>query len=649
MNRDEFITRSKNIHNDRYDYTKVNYINNLTKVRITCPIHGEFWQTPKLHMKGSGCPKCSSIKRGNNLRDTKEEFVKKSINIHGNKYDYSKVEYINSRTPVCIICPIHGEFYQSPTRHLNSTGCNKCAIENKNITLRSSKEEFVKKCKEKYGNRYNYDKLEYINSRTPICVTCAIHGDFNTTPHKLLHSGGCPKCMIEKNKNKKVNTTKEEEKICKLKEKEKRFIDISNLLHNNRYDYSKVEYKKRHGKVCIICPVHGEFWQTPNNHLKGSGCPKCAKDEMANKYAYSTSQFIERARSIHGNKYDYSKVKYVNNRTKVCIICPEHGEFYQTPSMHCNDKQGCPLCGTLSSKDENEIAKILSNTYNINIQQREHSLIKPLELDIYLPDYKIAIEYNGLRWHSDKFGKSKKYHYNKMIRCNENGIKLMTIFSDEYINNKDIVIDKILRILDIDTHKDKIYNNECDIKEISKSDAEHFLNVNNIQGFIPSTIYLGCLYKDNIIAVMSFKTKRNNKDKWKLSRFATDISKYCIGVEEKIFEYFIIHYKPSEIESLADRRWTLDVNDNFYTKLGFKLNNILPPDYQYYYKKEFKEKRINKFKFRKEVLHKNILSSMTEKELCDKIEAYKIWDCGSYRYVWNNNNNKKVYNDNENN
>ena len=118
------------------------------------------------------------------------------------------------------------------------------------------------------------------------------------------------------------------------------FIKKAKQIHGDKYDYSKVEYINNHTKVCIICPEHGEFWQTPNSHLNGNGCSSCKGLKKL-----TTKEFIERAKQVHGNKYDYSKTIYVNKRTKVCIICPEHGEFWQTPHNHVYQKQGCPECG----------------------------------------------------------------------------------------------------------------------------------------------------------------------------------------------------------------------------------------------------------------------------------------------------------------
>ena len=129
------------------------------------------------------------------------------------------------------------------------------------------------------------------------------------------------------------------------------FIKRANIIHHNKYDYSKTEYKKSIDKVCIICPEHGEFWQTPNSHLSGYGCRKCGTEITKQKESYTLEAFLEKANQVHNNKYDYSKVDYKGCFQPICIICPEHGEFWQTPAGHLN-KRGCPKCGVESSSKQ---------------------------------------------------------------------------------------------------------------------------------------------------------------------------------------------------------------------------------------------------------------------------------------------------------
>ena len=180
---DDFINRSILVHGNKYDYSKVEYINNSTKVCIICPTHGEFWQTPHHHMRGHGCAKC-----GNSKRKTVEEFINDAISVHGNKYDYSKVNYINNKTKVCIICPVHGEFWQTPHEHL-SCGCDKCSG-----TYKLSKEEFVERSICIHDNKYDYSKVNMINCETKVCIICPTHGEFWQSPSMHMSGQGCPFC-----------------------------------------------------------------------------------------------------------------------------------------------------------------------------------------------------------------------------------------------------------------------------------------------------------------------------------------------------------------------------------------------------------------------------------------------------------------------
>lgn len=172
-------------------------------------------------------------------------------------------------------------------------------------------EKFVARAKQKHGDKYDYSKVKYVNNRTKVCIICPEHGEFWQTPNIHLRGADCPKCV-----GKGTISTEE-------------FIARSYEVHGDKYDYSKVEYKTANAKVCIICPEHGEFWQTPRSHLRGAGCPSCSGNKKM-----TAEEFIVKAREVHGNKYDYSKVEYINNNKKVCIICPEHGEYIALVRLH---------------------------------------------------------------------------------------------------------------------------------------------------------------------------------------------------------------------------------------------------------------------------------------------------------------------------
>lgn len=187
----EFIEKAKNVHGDKYDYSKVEYKNAITKVCIICPKHGEFWQTPAEHLSGYGCKYC-----GGTNKLTIEQFIDKARKIHGDKYDYSKVEYINNKTKVCIICPKHGEFWQAPNYHLSGQGCKKCSDELNGLKKRKTKEQFIEEAQKIHGKRYDYSKVEYLGNNKKVCIICPEHGEFWQTPYLHLKGNGCSKCSV---------------------------------------------------------------------------------------------------------------------------------------------------------------------------------------------------------------------------------------------------------------------------------------------------------------------------------------------------------------------------------------------------------------------------------------------------------------------
>lgn len=359
---------------------------------------------------------------------TVEEFIKRAKIVHGDKYDYSKVEYINSNTKVCIICHKHGEFWQTPYKHLIGHGCPKCNGRHMKV------EEFIKRAKEVHGNKYDYSKTSFENVKNivhdKVKIICPIHGEFEQRPSSHLKGNGCKKCG-------KIKAAKKQSETIRLGVKE--FIKRAKEVHGDKYDYSKVSFKNTSEKICIICPEHGEFWQRADSHLyKKNGCPKCHPNHKR-----TTEEFINKAKEIHGNKYDYSKVEYVNNITPVCIICHKHGEFWQRPNSHLSRKQGCPSCSESKLETEYENLLIINNVkYE---KQKTFNDIKSKELlrfDFYNETENVLIECQGIqhiRNSENAFGKDyfiplilrDKIKYDK---AKEKDIKLIYIVEKRYYN-----------------------------------------------------------------------------------------------------------------------------------------------------------------------------------------------------------------------
>jgi len=245
---EEFIKDAKETHGDRYDYSKSVYISARIPTIIVCKNHGIFFQLPHEHTRGRGCLLCSKDSKIKSL----DKFIRDAKKVHGDRYDYSKVNYIKALIKVIIICPIHGEFDQTPAGHLCGKGRRHCYG-----NARKTTEQFIEDARKAHGNLYDYSKTTYIDSKEPVTIICSVHGEFKQNPADHIYGKGCKWCAGN------VLKTKDD------------FIKDAIMIHGNSYDYSKTCYINSSKDVEIICPIHGSFFQSPNCHLRGNGCKKC--------------------------------------------------------------------------------------------------------------------------------------------------------------------------------------------------------------------------------------------------------------------------------------------------------------------------------------------------------------------------------------
>lgn len=297
--------------------------------------------------------------------NNKESFIKKAIEIHGNKFDYSKVDYTNSHTKVCIICPIHGEFWQRPDKHLGKYGCRLCANKGVGLDLTTSIKDVKNKLWLLYGEEYDYDFENYENLNSEIKIK-SIYGERCVKVSNLLTGNFDFHKHTGNHGNKKYST--------------KEFVEKAIKVHGDLYDYSQVRYVRSNEKVAIICPKHGVFHQTPSAHLRGCKCLKCAREENGESLSLTTEEFIEKSNDIHKNLYDYSLVDYKNRDDKVKIICKKHGIFEQAPRSHLAG-YGCPKC---MLKSQTRIYNRLSSLYDSLMFEYSTEWIFPQRFDMYL-------------------------------------------------------------------------------------------------------------------------------------------------------------------------------------------------------------------------------------------------------------------------
>ena len=611
---EDFLTRAHKVHGDKYTYTEDGYEHRKIngKIIYECPLHGKVEQRLSSHLQGSGCNLCGNLKISKKAEKKFEDFVERAKKVHGDRYIYDKDSYINSTHKVSIYCQVHKIWFQQyPCNHFKGCGCPKCGG-----NYRLNTEEFVETLKRRYPyTKISFDKVQYINNQTKVTLVCPEHGEFKLTPITLETNLECPECQKERLHTHFSKTTEQ-------------FIKDAIKVHGNKYNYDKVEYTTCKDNVIITCPLHGDFEQTPSSHLSGSDCPKCSMIKAWSKRErITTEQFINDCIKIHGNKYNYDKTKYVAAKEYVTITCPKHGDFKQLPYAHAKG-QGCPICKSelTDSIGENQLREYIKTIYDDDIKFNTRSVIKPLEIDIFLPKTNVAFEYDGLYWHSELKAKTS-YHIDKTNMCKAKNINLYHIFDDEWELKKDIVKSRIASILGI--YKKKIYARKCIIREIETATLKSFLNKNHLQGNVNSKYRYGLFYNDELVAVMSFGPLRKNlghksKDgEYEMLRYCSKLHTMIVGGASKLLKYFIKKVNPKRIISYADRRWS---EGDMYKKIGFKHIRNSKPNYYYI----VKNKRENRFKYRKsELVKQGFDKNRTEHEIMLERKIYRIYDCGT--------------------
>lgn len=477
-----------------------------------------------------------------------------------------------------------------------------------------SKAEWVASCIKVHGDRYDYSLLDEPKSNKKSVISCILHGSFTQTMDNHVNGRGCPKCgRLSRIKSNTISLIQYQER-CHLK-------------HDNKYEYpSWNKSTKNDTMVPIICPIHGSFMQKLDSHLCGSGCPSCGNEASA----------VARTRQVRPSSpnqlwlMDVELMRRLYETTSVENMATKFECDNQTIYNHLHIHGIALDVRWGSSVGERELAGYVTSL-GVEVIRNDRTTISPLELDILIPDYGIAIEYCGLYWHSEQNGKSKQYHKQKYELCQAKNIRLFTIFADEWITNRTIVQNKIATTL----HKrevETVFARKTKIVVPSKRDSTIFMDTYHIQGSGPGSTILGLEYDGSLVACMMF-TKYNN-NRFYLTRYAT---KYNIpGGFSKLLARFKQHMPMwSDITSFADLRWS---DGNLYSKNGWDLVGIIPPDYCY--SPPGGTVRVHKFNYRKQHLAKKLHHydpALSEKQNCDLNNMLRIWDCGKLKYRQTNN------------
>lgn len=590
---DEILEKFNILHPD-YKYDITYYINNKQRINVICNIGHNFETSIDYHLKGAKCPYCSGFKKSN-------EYILNELNIiHSNKYKYHNLDFnsIKKADKIQIICNEHGVFKQSYKHHYNGSGCPKCA----NVFKKDSK-LFIEELK-KMDNTLNYGQVEYINNKTNINIICPKHGAFMITPNQI------------------INQVREGRQICvecySYNKRFDAFLEKANNKYNNKYlYYDFVDNKK---KMRIVDKETGfEYNQVPNNHIN------C--DYFYNKS--DIDKFIKKSKEVHGDKYDYSKVEYINHKCKIKLICDKFHEFEQIVDNHLRGA-GCPKCNRFDIK-ENSLYEFIKENYDGQIITSNRNILDGKELDIYLPELNLAFEFNGLYWHNELF-KDKKYHLDKTNNCLKKNIKLIHIWEDDWDNKKSIIKSIILNKLG---KCQRIFARKCEIKTPNNKDVREFLNNNHIQGFVGSKIKIGLYFENELVSLMTFGSLRKSlgqksiDDNYEMLRFCNKLNTTVVGGASKLFKHFTNNYNFTKIISYSDNSRGIG---NLYTKLGFEFSHNSLPNYYYI----INSVRKHRFNYRKDNLVKEGFDeNKTEVQIMNERGFYRIFDSGCKKWTFN--------------
>lgn len=521
--RKKFIDKARKKYGDKYDYSMVEYKSCKEKVCIICPIHGKFYQTPMVHLNSMhGCPECGKLKSGEKNKSNVYDFVEKAKKIHGYKYDYSKVEYKDWNTKVCIICPEHGEFWQTPISHIakhQHCGCPECGkISSKMHVLEKIPEyklNFIKKATEKYNGKYDYSNINYVNSHTPIKLVCEEHGEFEIEPYKHLQGQECPICK------KTIKHT------LSCEEKTKIFIDKAKTIHGDKYDYSKTKYIDSNTSVCIICPVHGEFYQKPKNHLNSVGCWKCY-NESQKIYTYEYCYEVAKKYKTHmdfrrfDNKvYYHAKLKnwindYIwleniesNLRTQLIYVYEFPNNFAYV-GLTCNVK----------TRDYQH------KYYNEKYHNNDSVLNYSIENNVEIPEIKILeegltrIESKEREQYWADYYKSIGYELINKCKCGSLGGNIK-----KEISNEEIVLEA------------KKYKNQEEFCNKNRSLYNYMVKRNLKKECFPNTKFVTLAIKNDYTDdfILSVVTKYETKNELRLNNFTVY---HWLWKHNKLYNYF---------------------------------------------------------------------------------------------------------------
>lgn len=494
-----------------------------------------------------------------------------------------------------------------------------------------STETWLSRFAAKHGNRYTYPPQTIHGGKSKVTIICPDHGPFEQAAGKHAEGDHCRDCSyIARGRRQRFDTSA--------------WIIKARAAHGDRYDYSRVEYRGDRLKVRILCPDHGSFDQGAGFHTQGSGCPACGDLRKAAGRQKDLAHFLDRACAVHGDRYDYSQAVYTQALAKLTIICPKHGPFEQTAAQHCSGN-GCPRCvsGAPSPTECDLFAFVQS--LRPDAYQSDRTIIKPKELDIVVPSCRLAIELNGVYWHSDRRARERAAAQIKHRACAGAGYRLIAIACKDWTERRGPFEDLLRVALGCDS-RPVVNARACVVRDVSNPETIAFLDQHHPQQ--PGAVYshrFGLYHpRHGLVAVMTFDRDRYDRNRgargiWDLTRFAS--SARVRGGASKLFAHALRVLDCDEVVSYSANDW---FDGRTYTHMGFTLDREIPPDYRVYHhalgfrpKSSWARKQLParlRQIGRADIVFDPATDPRTEWDIEDAVNAYRMWDSGKKLWRW---------------
>lgn len=471
----------------------------------------------------------------------------------------------------------------------------------------------------RHGNKYDYSNVPVdLKSKMVVDITCDCGNSFKQQWASHVSGRGCQKCA------------EDARNLAKQKTREQH-LAIAIEQHGTRYNYDMVPIDvKDTTTIQIECTKCGKYFhQTMHNHKGGHGC-NCNKRAAGLASKLTLTNLKELLDELYGSTItvDYQNLLHFGSFDKLdvtCMACNNH--YYPAVNDMLRGNHNCPRCSKKGlSAQEAELLDFIIKLLppDIEVISGSFKIIPPYQLDIYIPSLNIAIEYCGLYWHTEKFGKHRNYHKSKFDQCKKLDIKLLTIFSDEWQYNKQLIKDKISNMLGTSVAR-RLHARKCSVVDITTTEKKNFLDLYHIQGNCKSSKNFGLMYDGELVSVAAFK---KNTDDYELIRFASSCN--VAGAFTKLMKFSITSMDVSKIITFADLRWS---NGDLYANSGWELDKILQPDYRYV----IGNKSYHKANFRRASLQSRLGTlfdpNASEYENCTNNGIYRIWDCGKLKFV----------------